>query len=270
MAFLPFSVLQQPAGAIPLACMLIPPGGSWIAYYRLAPGRARSNAGNWRLMVRLPVWRNAHEEATLDRMKVLIVDDHEASEPARAGCSRRTDSRSSPRPARVPRRFRRRDMEPGGGAPRRTSTRHAGLRSCGAPPRERLRSCSRRPASSHGLRLRTAGRAHRLHSQSELSGEALRRILDEQASTDRDRNRRLRRRRRHRRARCEQQPRRSPRSGVGPWATARLVVHRNRPLRLGPQAENGTRALMVAVGFAWFLSTLVTANSELVFRSDWS
>ena len=29
--------------------------------------------------------------------------------------------------------------------------------------------------------------------------------------------------------------------------------------------ENGTGALMVAVGFAWFLSTLVTANSELVF-----
>ena len=29
--------------------------------------------------------------------------------------------------------------------------------------------------------------------------------------------------------------------------------------------ENGTGALMVAVGFAWFLGTLVTANSELVF-----
>ena len=29
--------------------------------------------------------------------------------------------------------------------------------------------------------------------------------------------------------------------------------------------ENGTGALMVAVGFAWFVSTLVTANSELVF-----
>ena len=29
--------------------------------------------------------------------------------------------------------------------------------------------------------------------------------------------------------------------------------------------ENGTGALMVAVGFAWFLSALVTANSELVF-----
>jgi signal transduction histidine kinase len=29
--------------------------------------------------------------------------------------------------------------------------------------------------------------------------------------------------------------------------------------------ENGTGALMVAVGFSWFLGTLVTANSELVF-----
>ena len=29
--------------------------------------------------------------------------------------------------------------------------------------------------------------------------------------------------------------------------------------------ENGTGALMVAVGFAWFLSSLVTANTELVF-----
>ena len=29
--------------------------------------------------------------------------------------------------------------------------------------------------------------------------------------------------------------------------------------------ENGTGALMVAFGFAWFLSALVTANSELVF-----
>jgi signal transduction histidine kinase len=29
--------------------------------------------------------------------------------------------------------------------------------------------------------------------------------------------------------------------------------------------ENGTGALMVAVGFAWFLGTLATANSELVF-----
>ncbi len=29
--------------------------------------------------------------------------------------------------------------------------------------------------------------------------------------------------------------------------------------------ENGTGALMVAVGFAWFLSTLVTANAEVVF-----
>src|SRR5687768_10829672 len=29
--------------------------------------------------------------------------------------------------------------------------------------------------------------------------------------------------------------------------------------------ENGTGALMVAVGFTWFLSSVVTANSELVF-----
>ena len=188
MAFLP--VLCAPAArraAIPLACMLILTRRVVDCIRRLAPGRARSNAGNWRLMVRLPVWRNAHEEATLDRMKSVIVDDHRASErrapDARGGRIRgRRRGRLGCRGASGGR-----DMEPGGGAPRRTSTRHAGLRSCGAPPRGLAPAVvltSSHGASDFGPLVERTG----FIPKSELSGEALRRILvAAQASTDRDR-----------------------------------------------------------------------------------